>query len=84
MSQHSNKSNKRAICKTKSYLELSEFTSSQENDKHPADGPKRLATVHGGTNLSLVNRSLEQVLDHAIDGIVLCGLCEGESLDKRE
>ena len=38
--------------------------------------PLRLAAVHGGKNLSLINRSLEQVLDHAIDGIIVCDLCE--------
>jgi len=40
--------------------------------------------VHGGNNQSLVMRSLEQILDYAIDGLVICDLCEGETLNQRE
>lgn len=43
-----------------------------------------MAALHGGTNLSLVARSLEQILNYAIDGIVVCDLCQGESIGERE
>jgi hypothetical protein len=41
------------------------------NDKY-----LRLAAVHGGKNLSLLSRSMEQILMHDIDGFVVCDLCE--------
>lgn len=44
----------------------------------------RLAALHGGTNLSLVARSLEHILNYAIDGIVVCDLCQGEPIGDRE
>ena len=46
--------------------------------------PVTLAAVHGGQNLSLISRSLEQILDHNIDGIMVCDLCEEETLEERE
>jgi hypothetical protein len=36
----------------------------------------RLAAVHGAKNLALLSRSMEQVLSHDIDGLVVCDLCE--------
>lgn len=32
----------------------------------------------------MVARTLEQVLDHEADGLVVCDLCEGETLQERE
>ena len=43
-----------------------------------------MAPVHGGQNLSLIARSLGQVLEHKIDGIIVCDLCEKETPEERE
>lgn len=69
---------KRAISKTKSYLQKSDLADS----KH--EGTKLLAAIHGGRNLSLVARSLEQILSHKIDGFAICDLCEKETIEERE
>ena len=50
----SNKSHKRAITKTSAYLHNSQMT------KRPRS-TKLLAAVHGGKNLTLLGRSLEQI-----------------------
>eukprot|EP00919_Chromeraceae_sp_WS-2016_P053307 GHVR01126622.1.p1 GENE.GHVR01126622.1~~GHVR01126622.1.p1 ORF type:complete len:106 (+),score=6.85 GHVR01126622.1:1368-1685(+) len=34
--------------------------------------------------MSLLSRSLEQVLNHNVDGLLLCDLCDEETLDERE
>ena len=44
----------------------------------------KLAALHGGLNLSLISRSLEQILDYPIDGILVCDLCEKDNLQERE
>ena len=41
---------------------------------------KLLAAVHGGKNLSLLGRSLEQILNHDIDGMVICDVCDKETI----
>ena len=77
-SSDSNKSMKRAISKTKSYLQKSDLVDS----KH--EGTQLLAAIHGGKNLSLVSRSLEQILSHKVDGLVICDICEKETIEERE
>lgn len=68
----SNKSYKRAINKTTSYLEQSK----KKNDETYL----RFAAIHGAKNLSLVTRSLEQILLHDVDGLLVSDVCEGETI----
>lgn len=74
----SNKSHKRAINKTTSYLENSQLV------KGTHEGTKILGAIHGAKNLSLLNRSLEQILNHEVDGFVICDLCDKETIEERE
>lgn len=71
----SNKSHKRAINKTTTYLQKSKFA------QNPHEGTKLLGAVHGGKNLSLLNRSLEQILcQQVVDGFMICDLCDKETI----
>ena len=64
----SNNGFKRAITKTTTYLQKSNILNSRGKTK-------LLAPIHGGKNLSLVTRSLEQILDFDVDGLVICDIC---------
>lgn len=56
-SSDSNKSHKRAIIKTTTYLQKSKLIT------EPHAETKILGAIHGGKNISLLSRSLEQILD---------------------
>lgn len=74
----SNKSHKRAINKTTAYLQKSALAQSAH------EGTKLLGAIHGGKNLSLLNRSLEQILNHEVDGFVICDVCDKETIEERQ
>jgi tRNA-guanine family transglycosylase len=74
--QESNKSYKRAITKTSTYLEQSKLKANGEM--------MRFGAVHGGKNTALLSRSLEQIMLHEVDGLVVCDVCEEETLEERE
>lgn len=87
--EESNKSYKRAITKTTTYLEQSKLWKKREEVKgETKEGNEkkiglRLAALHGAKNSALLARSLEQCLEYDVDGFVVCDVCESETLEER-
>lgn len=44
----------------------------------------RFGAVHGGKNTALLSRSLEQIILHDVEGLVVCDVCEEETVEERE
>jgi tRNA-guanine family transglycosylase len=50
----------------------------------PHSETKILGAIHGGKNISLLSRSLEQILDFEVDGFTICDICDKETIEERE
>ena len=43
----------------------------------------RFGAVHGAKNEALLSRSIEQIFLHNVDGLVVCDICEDETIEER-